>query len=181
MFAAIAKAVTALKSIAVGLGITGRAMFQEQSTVIYPMQGVGNLADYRGHIELVGSDADPARPRCIGCGTCMDLCPSSCITVTTALAPAELKSNDFERAELYMGKLAPRAQFDIMVGEREPAGFVLDYSMCSLCGQCVRNCPAGAIRFSNHACFLSRDRADFRLDLKERLKRQAAEAAGGRS
>lgn len=180
MFGAITKAYGALKSIAVGLGITGRAMFQEQSTVIYPMAEVKNLAHYRGHIELVGQDADPARPRCVGCGQCMDMCPSGCITVETAMDPAALKANAFTRAESLMGQLTPAAHFDVMIGEREPRRFVLDYSACSLCGQCVLNCPARALRFSSHAYFLSGDRADFVLDLKERLARQAEEGKGGR-
>lgn len=179
MLKAIAKACGALKSIAVGLGITGRAMFEEQTTVIYPMAGVDNLEHYRGHIELVGSDADPAKPRCIGCGQCMDLCPSSCITVQTAMDPAELKTNAYVRAESVQGQLTPMAHFDLMVGDREPKSFTLEYSTCSLCGQCVRGCPAGALRFSRHAFFLSADRADFRMDLKARLARQAAEAKGG--
>ena len=175
---AFTRGLAALKSIAVGLGITGRAMTKKPLTVIYPMAGVDNLAQYRGHIELVGSDANPASPRCIGCGLCMDLCPSSCITVACAMAPQELKANAFIRAEAHMGSLVAKPQFDIMVGDREPKSFFLEYSTCSLCGQCVRSCPAGALRFSTHAFFLSRDRADFRLDLKARLAEQAANRGG---
>lgn len=185
---ALTKAYTALKSIAVGLGITGRTLTQPWDTVLYPMAGVDNLDTYRGHIELVGGEADPSRPRCIGCGQCMDLCPSGCITVDCAVAAAELKANDFLRAEAHMGVLAPKPSFEVMVGNREPKFFHLDYSMCSLCGQCVRGCPAGALRFSTHAIFTARDRADFRLDLKARLAEQARAAesparaaqAGGR-
>ena len=182
MIQALSRAVTALKSIAVGLNITGRTMTRPWETVLHPWAGVDSLAHYRGHVELTGGDSDPAKPRCIGCGQCMDLCPSNCIEVDRAIPAGELKANAFVRAEALAGVLVPRPSFEVMVGNREPRFFFLDFSMCSLCGQCVRGCPAGALRFSTHAFFTTRDRADFRLDLKARLADQArqSKAEGGR-
>ena len=61
-------------------------------------------------------------------------------------------------------------------GCKVPGVFIYDYSLCSLCGQCVRACPVDSLRFSQHVYYVGASRADFRLDLMARLARQAAEA-----
>ena len=54
----IEEAYTGLKSLVIGLGVTGKALTQPGVTVIYPMEEVerDNLVTYRGHVELIGKD-----------------------------------------------------------------------------------------------------------------------------
>ena len=59
-------------------------------------------------------------------------------------------------------------------GSKTPGRFILDYSLCSLCGQCAKACPVDSLRFSHHAYFVSTNREDFKIDLLARLRRQAA-------
>ena len=61
-------------------------------------------------------------------------------------------------------------------GCKTPGAFILDYSLCSLCGQCARACPVDSLRFSQHVYYVGSSRADFRLDLLARLREQALDA-----
>jgi NADH-quinone oxidoreductase subunit I len=154
---------TGLKSLAIGLGITGKAFCEKNVTVIYPKEEVDNLASYHGHVELVGKEEAPDVPRCVACGACAKACPSSCLHI---LCPVPAKEGD--EGPVKMGP-APQK------GSKTPAQVVLDYSLCSLCGQCVKTCPVDSLRFSHHAYFVATDRKAFTLDLMERLRRQALE------
>jgi NADH-quinone oxidoreductase subunit I len=58
-------------------------------------------------------------------------------------------------------------------GARMPGRFIMDYSLCCLCGQCVKCCPPNALRFSNDPYVVSFDRKDFQFDLLARLRDQA--------
>jgi NADH-quinone oxidoreductase subunit I len=149
-----------VKSLFVGLGVTGKAFCAENVTVIYPREEVTNLASYRGHIELVGKDADPAAPKCVACGLCAKVCPSGCYTI---LCPAPLAEGQTEPV------LAPAPQ----KGVKTPAVFVMDFSLCSLCGLCIMSCASKAIRFSNHPYLVGFNRKDFQLDLIARLRERA--------
>ena len=160
---ALWKTFTDLKSLVIGLGVTGKAFCRPTVTVIYPREEVDNLASFHGHVELAGKDDDPAVPRCVACGACAKACPSSCLHI---LCPVPAKEGD--EGPVKMGP-APQK------GSKTPGQVILDYSLCSLCGQCVKTCPVDSLRFSHHAYFVATDRKAFTLDLMERLRRQALE------
>jgi len=171
----VSEAATGLKSLIVGLGITGKALTKPNVTVLYPMAEVKNLDSYRGHVELVGKDDDPALPRCVACGACVRACPSACLSVACPVGGTGPKGRE---ADEMVGELIARAEMMAPApqkGCKFPGIFVYDYSLCSLCGQCVKTCPVDSLRFSRHAYFTGTRREDFRLDLLTRLRRQALE------
>lgn len=165
---------TDLKSMFVGLKITSTNFFKPTVTVHYPRQTVSSLEGYRGHIELVPRDDDPTAARCVSCGTCAQMCPSGCIAVRVDQnrnpVPDRLPphpSMDGLPLELRQKFIHP-AEMD-----RAPKTFHLNYNYCSLCGLCVQNCPAGALRFSQDVYLASEDPKDFEYDLLERMRAQA--------
>lgn len=162
-FSKIKDVLTGLKSLAVGLGITGQAFCDKSVTVIYPKEEVDNLSTFRGPVELVGKEDAPGEPKCIACGICGRACPSDCFTIQCRVPAKEGEMNS-DPAE--MGP-APQK------GAKTPDRFMLDFSLCSLCGQCVRSCSANALRFSNDPYMVSFDRKDFLFDLIERLRSRA--------
>jgi NADH-quinone oxidoreductase subunit I len=163
--ALVQEAYVGLKSLVIGLGVTGKAFCQPAVTVIYPNEQVDNLATFRGHIELVGKEDDPAVPKCVACGACVKACPSSCITV---LCPVPVKEGEETDGPVKMGP-APQK------GSKTPGQVIVDFSLCSLCGQCVKTCPVDSLQFSNDPYMVSFDRKAFQLDLIARLRRQAEE------
>ncbi|KAF5045535.1 NADH-quinone oxidoreductase subunit I [anaerobic digester metagenome] len=152
----IKRAARGMWSLVVGLNITGKYFLQPNVTIHYPRQEVDNLATFRGHIELIPEDNDPLTPRCISCGTCAKACPSGCITVIKKKAPAPTP----EEVEKGVKPKAPK----------DPETFKLDFTLCSLCGQCVMSCPADAIRFSQNINIAGYSRQDFHFDLIARLR-----------
>lgn len=176
----LCEAATGLKSLFVGLGITGKAFARPAVTVIYPRQEVKNLDTYRGHVELIGREDKPGTPRCIACGACVRACPSQCLSVACPISGGG-SGGDHETMEgvEMVGELIARAAAMAPApqkGCKLPGAFIYDYSLCSLCGQCVRACPVDSLRFSQHVYFVGASRADFRLDLLARLTRQAVTA-----
>jgi len=174
----LAEAATGLKSLFVGLGITGRAMTRPNVTVLFPRREVTNLDSYRGHVELIAKEGDPAVPRCIACGACVRACPSQCLAVACPVGGGGGGPEDREALEM-AGELIARAEVMAPApqkGCKTPGAFAYDYSLCSLCGQCVRVCPVDSLRFSGHVYFVGTRREDFRLDLLARLRRQALAA-----
>lgn len=173
---AVGEALSGLKSMFVGLKVTGTNFFKPQVTVHYPRQEVDTLATFRGHIELVGQDEDPAKVRCVGCGLCMDLCPSNCIRVEAEDPPAA--AGICYPSQVASDMLMPTPKFRAAPPSQEPVvrkllGYHLTYHTCSLCGLCVQNCPAGAIRFSSNVYFAGLNRQTFEIDLMARLLKQA--------
>lgn len=164
--------VASLWSLIVGLKITGKYSFCRQKTVHYPRKTVTNLQSYGGHIELVGSDGDPAKPKCITCMMCTTVCPSQCYTVVKAKppkpTPEELQAQ--KEAEAKGEKIKPKA------APKTPISFLYDYSLCSLCGLCIDSCPADSLRYSNNVYLTSFDR-NLQIDLLARLKKQAGAGA----
>lgn len=164
------QAMTDVWSMLVGLKVTTTNFFQPTITVHYPRATVDSLEGYRGHIELVATDEDPKRPRCIACGACAQLCPSSCITVrikqTVSARPVLPPHPDIANLPLeFRQKFSHPMEMD-----REPKSFHLDYNYCSLCGLCVQNCPAGAIRFSQDVYLASEILEDFQYDLLAQMR-----------
>lgn len=143
-------------SLIVGLNITGKYFLKPGVTIHYPRQEVTNLASFRGHIELIPEDNDPLTPRCISCGTCAKVCPSNCITVIKKKAPAPTPE------ETGQG-IKPKAP-------KDPELFHLDFTLCSLCGQCVPSCPVDSLRFSQNINIAGYHRQDFHFDLLVRMR-----------
>jgi len=162
------------KSLLIGLGVTGKSFVKPSITVIYPWQQVDNLSTYRGHVELIPKDDDPFTPRCVACGACADACPSRCLSVVAPPKAPKPKA-DAPAAALVEGRVIPKTEkAAVPERSRAPVQFFLDYSLCSLCGQCERVCPAKSLRFSNNVYLIGHSREDFRIDLLARMKSQAA-------
>jgi NADH-quinone oxidoreductase subunit I len=51
--------------------------------------------------------------------------------------------------------------------------YILDFTTCSLCGQCVESCKFDALRFSKDYNLASPRKEDFIFDLMKRLKEQS--------
>jgi NADH-quinone oxidoreductase subunit I len=160
--ASIKSALSGLKSLVIGLGVTGRAFCDKNVTVIYPQEEVDNLSTYRGHVELIGKEDAPSVPKCMACGLCARACPSNCFTI---LCPVPAKDGETNCNQ----EMGPAPQ----KGSKAPAEFILDFSLCSLCGQCVKACATGGLQYSNNPYMTSVDRNDFKFDLIELLRKEA--------
>ncbi|WP_419779338.1 4Fe-4S binding protein [Maridesulfovibrio sp.] len=167
--------VASLWSLIVGLRVTGKNFVDKNVTLHYPRETVtsGQLEGFRGPLELIGKPKDPAKPKCISCMMCVTACPSKCITVVKSKAPkpteAELQAmkEAEERGEKVVKPKAPK----------EPAKFLYDFSLCSLCGSCVENCPAKSLRYSSNVYLTVTNRKELKMDLLARLVAQAKVAA----
>lgn len=170
------KKISQLWGLVVGLAITGKYFLSKDVTVYYPRQTISpkDIQTFRGHIELIGLDADPATPRCISCLLCMQACPSGCIAVTKSKPPKpteeELKAMEEarQRGEKTKAPAAPKY----------PASWIYDYNLCSLCGICVEVCPVDSIRFSHNIYLAGTSSDDFRFNLLARLQRKSGEESG---
>lgn len=162
-FAKIKDVLVGLKSLFIGLGVTGRVFCSKKVTVIYPMEQVTNLNTFRGVVELVPKEGAPETPKCVACGICAKACPSNCLTILSVVPPKEGDTGPVQ--------LGPSPQ----KGSKTPAQFLVEFSYCSLCGQCVTACPTGCLRYSNDAYMVSYNRKDFEIDLIARLQKQANE------
>lgn len=170
---AMREAAQGIKSLLVGLKITGKTFTEPQVTVHYPRKEADNLGSYRGHIELVGSPKDPATPRCITCMLCQSVCPTGCISIKKhpkPPAPKEEPVPESGQGPMVSPEKAPPPKAKVI---KTPKKFDLNYDTCSLCGLCVQNCPVNALRFSTHVYLAGFKREDFHYDLMERLKLQA--------
>ncbi|MBU4262150.1 MAG: NADH-quinone oxidoreductase subunit I [Proteobacteria bacterium] len=134
--------ITGLKSLAVGLQITNKEFLTKPITLLYPHESVKMYPRYRGHIELI-KDPETGMNRCICCGMCEKGCPSGSITVKSEKRPG------------VKGKVL--------------TAYILNFTTCSLCGQCVENCKPEAIRFSNEYNLASTRREDYIFNLLEKL------------
>jgi len=127
-----------LYSLAVGMGVTFRCMFQSRVTIRYPHESLKMYPRFRGPIELI-RDGETGQPNCIVCLMCQKSCPSACIEV------------EGEKPE---------------GGKRKvPTSFILDFTTCSLCGICVESCKFDAIRYSKVYNLASTRKEDFIMDL----------------
>ena len=138
--------ISGTKSLFIGLGITGRYFFEPIVTMQYPHEHVEMTPRFRGHIELI-PDEKTGEPKCVACGMCEKGCPSNCITVKG------------EKREGVKGKVVSK--------------YILNFTTCSLCGQCVESCKFGALRFSKDFNLASPRKEDFIFDLIKRLKEKS--------
>lgn len=164
MIKAIADNIKGLYSLLVGLRITGtyglgpfvialKRLKPEDGypllTNHYPFETLPDeeLVTFRGPVELIADQKNPALSKCISCMMCVRSCPSNCLTV--------VKGDE--------GK-APRI-------------WTSDFTLCSLCGTCVEVCPANALRFSHDIYWAAEKREDMVNDLLAKLQRKAEERA----
>ena len=160
-------------SLIVGLKITGKYFCKPLITVHYPRQVLDdeNLSTYGGHVELIGKPKDPAMPKCISCMMCVTNCPSRCLTVVKQKVPKPTPEQEAEwKAAEEAGEKVKKP-----TAPKNPAKFIYDYTLCSLCGTCIDNCPAKSLKFSNNIYWVATSRKEMKIDLLARLKEQAAE------
>jgi NADH-quinone oxidoreductase subunit I len=145
MIKALIDNIKGLWSLVVGLSITGKFLVSPRLTVHYPRQVVDPeiLASYRGPLELVPGQGDPAQTRCVSCQLCVRACPGHCLTVTKG------------------------------AGGKAPSVYKYDFTLCCLCAACVESCPHGAIRFSHKVYLVADSRGALRLDLLADLQARA--------
>jgi len=160
-------------SLMVGLKITGKYFCKPLITVHYPREVIDseNLSTFGGHIEQIGKPKDPATPKCISCMMCSTNCPSKCLTVVKQKAPKPTPEQEKAMAEAKeKGEkvVKPKAP-------KNPAKFIYDYTMCSLCGTCIDVCPVKSLKFSSNIYWVATSRKEMKLDLLARLKEQASE------
>jgi NADH-quinone oxidoreductase subunit I len=92
-------------------------------------------------------DAETAESKCIVCMMCEKTCPSQCITVHG------------EKPEGSKKKILVR--------------YDLDFTKCSLCGNCVEVCPVDALEYSPEYRLAGYSRHDFHFELVARLRERA--------
>jgi NADH-quinone oxidoreductase subunit I len=148
---ALKEIVGGFNSLVIGLRITLAQFFKPTVTVQYPHQTLQVPPRFRGHIELV-QDPTTGKAICFACKLCERACPSDCITV--------------EGAKLEGAK------------KRSVTAYKLDFTKCSLCGECVEACRDGAIRFSREYNLAGLSKDEFVMDLIKRLENEAR-ATGG--
>ncbi len=141
-----------LKSLVIGLGITAKEFFKPVVTVSYPYETIKMSERYRGHIELI--EDEEGKPKCVACGMCQRACPSGCISLASKSVEYEVEV----KGEMKTKKKKVLTQYN------------LNFTTCSLCGQCVESCGFGAITFSKEYNLASSRKEDFHFDLLNRLK-----------
>ncbi len=141
-----------LWSLLIGLGITFKEFFKPVVTVPYPYKTIKMSDRYRGHIELV--ENEDGEPKCIACMMCQRGCPSNCISITTKTETYEVEVK---------GEMKTKKRKIL-------TGYDLNFTTCSLCGQCVESCNKDAIEFSKEYNLASFNKEDFHFDLLNRLK-----------
>lgn len=136
-----------LWSLLVGMKVTLRYALMPTVTVHYPFETLPISPNFRGHTDLV-INTKTRRDKCIVCMMCQRTCPSQCITV------------EGEKPEGGKKKVLTR--------------YLLDFTKCSLCGNCVEVCPTSALEFSDDYQLAGYSRHDFHFDLVKRFGERAA-------
>lgn len=135
-----------LWSLLVGMQLTLRYSLSPTITVHYPFETLPVSPNFRGHTDLV-IDPETAESKCISCMMCEKTCPSQCITIHA------------EKPEGSKKKVLVR--------------YHLDFTKCSLCGNCVEVCPVDALEYSQEYRLAGFSRHDFHFELVGRLRDRA--------
>ena len=136
-----------LWSLLVGMKLTARFGLSSTVTCHYPFQTLPITPNFRGHTDLV-IDEDTASDKCIVCMMCQNTCPSQCITLA--------------------GEKPEGSKKKVLTEYR------LDFTKCSLCGNCVEVCPTSALEYSQEYQLAGFSRHDFHYDLLGRLRERVA-------
>ncbi|GAB4275149.1 MAG: hypothetical protein Kow0092_30690 [Deferrisomatales bacterium] len=135
-----------LWTLLVGMKLTAKYAASPTITAHYPFETLEITTNFRGHTDLV-INAKTGKDKCIVCMMCQRTCPSQCITV------------EGEKPEGAKKKVLTR--------------YCLDFTKCSLCGNCVEVCPTGALEYSDEYQLAGFSRHDFHYDLVERFRERA--------
>ncbi|HPZ09077.1 MAG TPA: 4Fe-4S binding protein [Candidatus Eremiobacteraeota bacterium] len=108
------------KSCLTGLWVSGKYIFKPTVTLHYPDQRWVMYKNTRNWLKLVMNE-ETGEELCTACGSCVRVCPCSCIRVA--------------------GKKAQKRKGLV------PDIFEIDFSLCCFCGLCVEVCPFNAIKF----------------------------------
>lgn len=132
-----------IKSIAIGMKITLKYMFQRSVTISYPYERIAFAPRYRGIHEF---EAD----RCIACDMCAKACPVDCI---------------------YIDKSAPRKIDKKTNKVGSDSGqllrYAIDYQKCMFCALCTEPCPTECIHMGKNHDLSSYSRADMIVEFAE--------------
>lgn len=123
MVHALKKSLTTLKSIATGMGVTIRHLFQPAVTIRYP--DVRDVLPETARSKLYVNIDD-----CIGCKLCERACPVNCISIETVQATSDVD----------LGKTSTGNPKRFWV-----TNFKIDMSKCMYCDLCVPPCPTDCI------------------------------------
>lgn len=109
-----------VRSLLIGMGITGKHLVRKPVTLQYPHEKP-DVSKWGGPIELVRFP-ETGTHDCIACNACTRICPSDCINVE-GIRPEGVK-------------------------KMRATKFLLDFSTCSLCGLCIDVCPTDTLKYS---------------------------------
>ncbi len=146
MIATIKEIIGGAKSLLVGMSITAKYGMSKTVTAHYPFETLDITPNFRGHIDLV-VNTKTGKHKCISCMMCQRTCPSGCI---------EIKAEKPEGAK-----------------KKQLVEYHLDFTKCSLCGNCVEVCPTKALEYSNEYNLVGTSRHDFHFELVERVVKRA--------
>lgn len=122
----VVEALTDLRAIAQGLGVTLKHLFRKPVTLQYPEQRPVLPARHRGRHQL--QRHENGLEKCVGCELCALACPAKAIFVEGAENPAD----------------AP-----ISIGERYAKTWIVNMIRCIFCGFCVEACPTEAVQLKH--------------------------------
>lgn len=117
---AVVRIARGIRSLLVGLGITGRESVRRAVTLQYPHERP-DVTHWGGPIELV-TFPETGTHDCIACNACARICPSDCFAIE--------------------GKRPEGAR------KMRATKFTIDFSTCSLCGLCIDVCPTDTLQYS---------------------------------
>jgi NADH-quinone oxidoreductase subunit I len=107
-------------SIAKGLAVTFKHIFQRKVTIQYPEQKRTLPDNYRG-VPSLPVDQKTGTDRCIACGACVRMCPEQVLSITSEVGEDK---------------------------KRKLQDFKIDAARCMWCGLCVEVCPTNALVMS---------------------------------
>ncbi len=136
-------------SLIEGMGVTVKRLWRPVVTVQYPRKHLEMSPAYRGHTEFVRFP-DTGTHNCIACGACERECPSNVIKVQGV-------------------KTKPK-------GPKTATYYVIDYTLCSLCGLCIEICPTQTLQYSTEYQLVGENRSDGLIDLIARVQAQEKES-----
>jgi NADH-quinone oxidoreductase subunit I len=128
-------------NLLIGLFTTGKYLPKPAVTLQYPFEKWPMPERSRGVVVLL-SDPETGELNCTACLVCMKQCPVSAITVT------QMKDEK---------------------GERHPASFTIDNTICCFCGICEEVCNFDAIKLTGKYEFATFNKSDLIYD-KDKLQ-----------